>query len=74
MELVLPDNVKVGMPGDNLLIKMRFDVKTYAKEGQRFAIRESGKTIAHGVITKILKDNAVPFMVGRKKKNKPVKK
>ena len=59
-EILLPENTKVGMPGDNLLCKFRFEQDSIINEGQRFALRESGKTIGHGIITKILDDDAVP--------------
>lgn len=32
-EIMLPANTKVGMPGDNLLCKMRFDVESVVEEG-----------------------------------------
>lgn len=57
---MLPDNVKIGMPGNNLTIKMRFLNPVAIEEGLRFALRDSGKTIGHGIVTKVLKDNEVP--------------
>ena len=64
-ELQLPDNCEIGMPGDNLKIKMRMSSPAFIENGQRFALRESGKTIGHGIITEILSDDAVPEQVGR---------
>ena len=55
-DLVLPENVKMGMPGDNLTVNVRLTEKLTLQPGIRFALRESGKTIGHGVISKILKD------------------
>lgn len=64
-ELMLPENVKIGMPGDNLTVKMRFHSPVAVEEGLRFALRDSGKTIGHGLVTKVLKDNEVPKDMAR---------
>ena len=66
VDLVLPDNVKIGMPGDNLTIKVRVSVPMCIQEGLRFALRESGKTIGHGIIVKKLPDDAIPVDIARK--------
>ena len=55
----MPDNVKVGMPGDNLTVQMRYHFPVFIQPGLRFALRDSGKTIGHGIITKLLPDDAV---------------
>ncbi len=57
---MLPSNVKIGMPGDNLIVKLRFHNPVAIEEGLRFALRDSGKTIGHGIVTKVLPDNEVP--------------
>lgn len=62
---MLPENVKIGMPGDNLNIKMRFLTPVAVEEGLRFALRDSGKTIGHGIVTNILKENEVPKDLAR---------
>jgi elongation factor Tu len=51
----LPDGVEMVMPGDN--IKMTIDLISpiAMDQGLRFAIREGGKTVGAGVVTKILK-------------------
>lgn len=67
-DIVLPANVKVGMPGDSLLIKMRLSVPTPIHQNMKFALRESGKTIGHGVITKILPDNAIGEGVAKQRR------
>ena len=64
-DLVLPKNVKIGMPGDNLTIKVRLSVPISLQTGLRFAFRESGKTVGHGIITKLLKDEEIPINIGR---------
>ncbi len=53
-KIELPDDVKMVMPGDN--VKMKVDLITPAamEEKQRFAIREGGRTIGAGVISKII--------------------
>ena len=69
-DLVLPDSVRVGMPGDNITMKMRLSVGIPMETGIRFALRECGKTIGHGVISKILKNDAISIDVGRTTKSK----
>ena len=67
-ELVLPENVKIGMPGDNLKVKIRLISYLPVEKGLRFALRESGKTIGHGIVTEVLDDNAIEENIGRKVK------
>ena len=44
------------MPGDNIQMDGRADHRPIAmEEGLRFAIREGGRTVGSGVVTKILK-------------------
>ncbi len=52
---VLPDGVEMVMPGDNLSIKVELQKPTAMEIGQRFAIREGGRTIGAGRITEIIK-------------------
>lgn len=42
------------MPGDNLTAHLKLNVPLPIVMGQRFALREGGKTVAAGVITKLL--------------------
>ncbi|MEF2175758.1 MAG: elongation factor Tu [Candidatus Absconditabacteria bacterium] len=42
------------MPGDNAKINVELIYKVALEEGQRFAIREGGRTVGAGVVTKIL--------------------
>jgi elongation factor Tu len=51
----LPEGVEMVMPGDNT--KMTIDLITpiAMEEGLRFAIREGGRTVGAGVVTKVLK-------------------
>lgn len=56
-DLALPESVKMGLPGDNLLVKMKLSVPLAINQGLRFALREGGKTIASGVITNVLPED-----------------
>ena len=44
------------MPGDNVEIEVELIYKVALNEGLRFAIREGGRTVGSGQITKILPD------------------
>ena len=50
----LPDDVKMVMPGDNVKIVVELITPVALESQQRFAIREGGKTVGAGVITKIV--------------------
>ncbi len=50
----LPEGVEMVMPGDNLKINAKLIAPIAIEEGTRFAIREGGKTVGAGVVTKIL--------------------
>jgi len=50
----LPEDVKMVMPGDNVTITVELISPVALEEQQRFAIREGGKTVGAGVVTKIL--------------------
>lgn len=56
VDVTLPDDVAMAMPGDNLTIDMKLHYPLPILEGQRFALREGGKTVAAGVITKLGED------------------
>ncbi|MCB9593874.1 MAG: elongation factor Tu [Sandaracinaceae bacterium] len=49
----LSEDVKMVMPGDNVSMKVELIVPVAMEEKQRFAIREGGRTVGAGVITKI---------------------
>lgn len=51
----LPAGVEMVMPGDNTKMNVKLIVPVALEEGSRFAIREGGRTVGAGVITKILK-------------------
>ncbi|MCF7830622.1 elongation factor Tu [Candidatus Gracilibacteria bacterium] len=54
-EVILPDGVEMVMPGDNSKFKVALICPIALNEGTRFAIREGGRTVGAGVVTKILK-------------------
>jgi elongation factor Tu len=53
-EIRLPEGVEMAMPGDNLRLRVKLIVPVALEPGSRFAIREGGKTVGAGVITKII--------------------
>jgi elongation factor Tu len=50
----LPEDVKMVMPGDNVKVVVQLITPVALEQQQRFAIREGGKTVGAGVITKII--------------------
>jgi elongation factor Tu len=50
----LPEGVKMVMPGDNITMEIELIAPVALEEQMRFAIREGGKTVGAGVVTKIL--------------------
>ena len=58
VDVTLPDNVEMAMPGDNLTANFKLNYPLPILEGQRFAIREGGRTVAAGVITALGEDSA----------------
>lgn len=51
VEVTLPDDVEMAMPGDSLKIKMTTEKPVPVEEGLRFALREGGLTVGSGIIT-----------------------
>lgn len=54
-EIILAEGVEMVMPGDNTKMSAKLIVPIALEEGMRFAIREGGKTVGAGVITKVTK-------------------
>jgi elongation factor Tu len=52
---MLPEGTEMVMPGDTVNFKVVLGAPVAMEEGMRFAIREGGKTVGAGVVTKILK-------------------
>jgi len=53
-EVTLPEGVEMVMPGDSAKIKVKLIAPVAMEDGLRFAIREGGKTVGAGVVTKII--------------------
>ena len=54
-ELVLPEGTEMVMPGDTIKGTIRLINPVALEDQQRFAIREGGKTVGAGVVTKVIK-------------------
>jgi len=54
-EATLPEGTEMVMPGDTVNLKIKLIAPIALEEKQRFAIREGGKTVGAGVVTKIVK-------------------
>jgi len=50
----LPEGVEMVMPGDNTVMKVELIKPVALEEGMRFAIREGGRTVGAGVVSKII--------------------
>src|SRR5690606_15405378 len=50
----LPEGVEMVMPGDNVTISVELITPVALEEGLRFAVREGGRTVGAGVVTKII--------------------
>jgi elongation factor Tu len=50
----LPEGTEMVMPGDNVKLKVELIMPIAMDEGLRFAIREGGRTVGAGVVTKII--------------------
>jgi elongation factor Tu len=53
-DIKLPDGVEMVMPGDNVTMEAALITPVALEEGQRFAVREGGRTVGAGVVAKIL--------------------
>jgi len=52
--VTLPENVEMVMPGDNIRMAVELITPVAIEQGSRFAIREGGRTVGAGVVTKVL--------------------
>ncbi|MBE6246654.1 MAG: elongation factor Tu [Bacteroidales bacterium] len=52
-EILLPEGVEMVMPGDNVTINVELIYPVAVNEGLRFAIREGGRTVGAGQVTKL---------------------
>ena len=53
-DIKLPEGVEMVMPGDNVTMEVKLISPIAMEEGLRFAIREGGRTVASGVIVKVI--------------------
>jgi len=53
-DIELPEGVEMVMPGDNTQFKVQLIVPVAMEQGLRFAIREGGRTVGAGVVSKIV--------------------
>ncbi len=54
-QIELPEGRELVMPGDNVELKVSLITPVAMEDGMRFAIREGGRTVGAGVVSKILK-------------------
>lgn len=54
----LPEKTPIVMPGDNVQMEVELIAPLPLHEGMKFSFREGGKTVGHGVVSKILADEA----------------
>ncbi len=54
-DVTLPEGTEMVMPGDTVNVKIKLISPVALEEKQKFAIREGGKTVGAGVVTKIVK-------------------
>jgi len=54
-EVILPEGTEMVMPGDNVTISVKLIQPIAMDDGLRFAIREGGRTVGSGVVSKITK-------------------
>ena len=53
-EIKLPDGIEMVMPGDNTEMDIKLSQPVALDEQLRFAVREGGRTVGSGVITKVV--------------------
>lgn len=53
-DVTLPEGTEMVMPGDTVNLKIKLLVPVALEDRQRFAIREGGKTVGAGVVTKVV--------------------
>jgi elongation factor Tu len=53
--VTLPEGAEMVMPGDDVKLKVELGAPIALDEGTRFAIREGGRTVGAGVVTKVIK-------------------
>ncbi len=54
-DIKLPEGVEMVMPGDNVEISVKLIAPVALEEKMRFAIREGGRTVGAGTVSKVIK-------------------
>ncbi|MGI6164966.1 MAG: elongation factor Tu, partial [Limnochordia bacterium] len=54
-DLELPEGTEMVMPGDRVSVSVKLITPIAMEEGLRFAIREGGRTVGAGVVTKVIR-------------------
>ncbi len=54
-DIELPEGVEMVMPGDNVTLKVKLIAPVALEEKMRFAIREGGRTVGAGTVSKVIK-------------------
>jgi elongation factor Tu len=52
--VTLPEGTEMVMPGDNVNLNIELGTPIAIEDGLRFAIREGGRTVGAGVVTKVI--------------------
>ena len=50
----MPEGVEMVMPGDNITMTVELIQPVALEDGLRFAIREAGRTVVSGLVTKVI--------------------
>ncbi|MDU3688237.1 MAG: elongation factor Tu, partial [Anaerococcus hydrogenalis] len=53
-DIQLEEGTEMVMPGDNATFKIKLQKPIALEEGLRFAVREGGRTVASGVVSKVI--------------------
>ncbi len=52
--VTLPEGITMAMPGDNVTLQVELVAPVAMEQGQRFAVREGGRTVGAGVVTRVV--------------------
>ena len=52
--IIYPEGIEMVMPGDNVKMSVKLIAPIAMEEGLRFAVREGGRTVGAGVVSKIV--------------------
>lgn len=54
--VILPDDIEMVMPGDNVSVSVELFAPVAIEKGLKFAMREGGKTVGAGVVSEVIKE------------------